>query len=67
MEITLTPDEMRLLVRHLSQWIDHLDTDLVHTDKRELQRSLARELGALRALNDRLRSIAEQEPRPDLV
>ncbi len=60
MNFVLSPDEGRLLLRHLTQWIEHLDADLVHTDKRELQRSLARELDSVRALTDRLRSAVEQ-------
>jgi hypothetical protein len=67
MNLALTADEGRLLLRHLTQHIDHLDTELVHTDKRELQRSLAGELAALRSLAERLRSTAEQDTAPDLV
>jgi hypothetical protein len=70
MQLTMTSDEMRLLLRHLTARIEHLDGELVHTDKRELQRSLATELDALRALCERLGSVsavAEAEARPDVV
>jgi hypothetical protein len=68
MHLTLTVDETRLLVTHLTQRIQHLEDELVHTDKRELQRSLAREVQGLRTLTDRIRLGAANEPRPgDLV
>lgn len=70
MHLTLTPEETRLLVRHLSERIAYMDAELVHTDKRELQRSLVHELQALRALTDRIRSgaVADgEEPVPDMV
>jgi hypothetical protein len=67
MNLILTPEEGRMLLRHLTQHIDHLDAELVHTDQRELRRSFAAELEALRSLADRLRSTAEQDTSPDLV
>ncbi len=67
MHLTLTRDEGRLLLRHLTQHIEHLDDELVHTDKRELQRSLADELDELRSLATRLRSADEEEAGTDIV
>jgi hypothetical protein len=67
MQLALTTDEARLLLGHLTQHIAHMDSELVHTDKRELQRDLARELGDVRALTDRLRSLVDQEALPDIV
>ncbi len=58
MTITLTPEEMKFLVHHLRERIAHLDDELVHTDKRELQRDLAREVQTLRTLTDRIGSNA---------
>ena len=58
MHLTLTPQESRLLIDHLTQQVGHLDEELVHTDKRELQRALATELQALRDLTDRIRAQA---------
>lgn len=58
MQLTLTPDEARLLLSHLAQRIQSLDDELVHTDKRDLQRSLAQDVKALQALTDRIRSQA---------
>ena len=68
MQLTLTPDESRLLIRHLTQEIEHLDAELIHTDKRELQRALAHELDALRGLTERIRfetgeRLQQDEPR----
>lgn len=64
MQLTLTAEESRLLIRHLTQQIEHLDSELVHTDKRELQRALAEELRALSALTDRIRSSASSAATP---
>lgn len=68
MHLTLTPEETRLLLRHLTERIEHIDNELVHTDKRELQHSIARDAQELRALVDRIRSVSDgAETRPDIV
>jgi hypothetical protein len=67
MNLSLTAEEGRMLLRHLTMHLDNLETELLHTDRRELKRSLAAEVEALRSLADRLRSMAEQETTPDLV
>ena len=70
MQVNLTPIEAGLLLRHLEQHLQHIDTELVHTDKHELQHSLAREIDALRVLCERLRSEFRSDPQetlPDLV
>jgi hypothetical protein len=53
-QLTLTTDEIHLLIRHLTKEIEHIDAELVHTDKRELQRDLAEDLKELRAVTDRV-------------
>ncbi len=58
MMLKLTPTEAELLLYHLSKRIEHVDAELVHTDKRDLQRSLAEDLRSLRALESRIRAIA---------
>ena len=58
MLLKLTTAEAELLLYHLTKRIEHIDTELVHTDKRELQRSLAEDLRALRALESRIRASA---------
>ena len=40
MHLDLSTEEARLLVHQLSRRLEDLDAELVHTDKRELQRSL---------------------------
>jgi hypothetical protein len=67
MHLTLTREEGRLLLRHLTQHLEHLDADLAHTDRRELQHALALELDQLRSLAARLRSTLEEETTPELV
>lgn len=70
MHLSLTPEETRLLIHHLTQRVDFMDKELVHTDKRELQRSLSQELQALRTLTDRICSSAsesEEEGALDVV
>jgi hypothetical protein len=59
MQLMLTPEEARLLLGQLAQRIQTLDAELVHTDKRDLQRSLAGDLKALQALTDKIRSEAD--------
>jgi hypothetical protein len=61
MYLSLTPEETRLLIHHLTQQVDHMDTELIHTDKRELQRALAKEVEALRTLTDRICSTADAD------
>jgi hypothetical protein len=54
MQLMLTTEETRLLTHHLTQRLEHMETELLHTDKRELQRAIARDIEALRALVDRV-------------
>jgi hypothetical protein len=58
MNLTLTAGEARLLLHHLTQQLEHMDNEVVHTDKRDLQRGLAHDLAELQALTDRIRSCA---------
>jgi len=70
MHLALTAEETRLLLHHLAQQIEHMDTELLHTDKRELQRSLAHDLQDLRTLTARIRAGAASDggdPLPDVV
>jgi hypothetical protein len=50
-----------LLLRHLTQRIEQIDNELVHTDRRALQHSIAHEVQELRALTDRIRSVGERD------
>ena len=69
MQLTLETEEARLLVRYLGQQLEHMDDELIHTDKRELQRELVSEMKVLRALTDRIASSVAQrkDAAPDLV
>lgn len=67
MKLMLTSEETRLLLRHLTQHLAHMDAELVHTDKRELQRLLVADVNALRALTDRIGSNVEEEATSDMV
>lgn len=54
MNIDISPQEAQLLRTHLRHHLDHVEQELVRTDKAELQHSLARELENLRALLQRI-------------
>jgi hypothetical protein len=56
--LTLAPDELRLLRRHLSRHIGELDAELVRTDQPVLQREFAREIETLRTIERRLSEAA---------
>ncbi|HEY1695368.1 MAG TPA: hypothetical protein VGG39_24535 [Polyangiaceae bacterium] len=65
MQLELTQHDVALLLRHLERHIQHLETELVPTDARELQVTLAREIAALEALCERLKA-DPQESLPDV-
>jgi hypothetical protein len=67
MHLTLTHEEGRLLLRHLTRHLESLDAELVRTDKHELQHALALEIDRLRSLAARLAATLEQETSPELV
>ena len=67
MQLELTPHEVALLLRHLDRHLRHLETELVPTDARDLQTTLAREIAALEAICDRLRADPQETlPLPDV-
>jgi hypothetical protein len=57
--LTLSSEELRLLIRHLSRHIGALDADLVRTDHPALQHEFAREIEALRVIERRLADLSE--------
>jgi hypothetical protein len=65
MLLDLTANDAALLLRALERQIRHLETDLVPTDTRELQTTLAREIAALEAICERLRA-DPQETLPEV-
>ena len=56
MQVDLTDEEARLLALHLTKHIKHVDDELVHTDKRSMQRDLALDERRLLAILEKLES-----------
>jgi hypothetical protein len=54
MTFDLSTEEARLLERHLRRHLEEVEDELVHTDLRQMQAELAREIGALRGIEERL-------------
>jgi hypothetical protein len=54
MNLEISPLEAQLHRTHLRHHLAHVEQELVHTDKAELQHSLAKELENLRALLSRI-------------
>ena len=54
MNLEISPQEAQLLRTHLRRHVEHVENELVRTDKAELQHSLAKELENLRALLQRI-------------
>jgi hypothetical protein len=54
--LTLTPEDARFLHDHLRKHIAEMDLEVVHTDKRELQRALSEDVDRLRAIESRVRA-----------
>jgi hypothetical protein len=54
MRIDLTPGDAKVLQQLLTEQLNKLETELVHTDKRELQREIAGEAARIRGLIGRL-------------
>jgi hypothetical protein len=57
MQLNLSPEEAVFLTRHLNRHIEAVDAELIHTDKRQLQRELAAELAKLKELQERLKAL----------
>ena len=54
MQLDLTPVEADFLAVHLRRYAEHVQIDLAHTDRRDLQHALAGDLERLRAILGRL-------------
>jgi hypothetical protein len=54
MQLDLSPAEADFLAIHLRRYAEHVQIDLAHTDRRDLQHSLAGDLERLRAILGRL-------------
>jgi hypothetical protein len=54
MTFELSKEEAKFLDAHLVRHIESVEDELVHTDKRQMQSELAREVDALRAIHERI-------------
>ena len=54
MNLELTADEAQFLHDHVARHIEQVESELVHTDKRELQRALALDVDHLRSILQKL-------------
>jgi hypothetical protein len=57
MDLTLSTEEARFLKTHLDRHIEHVQNELIHTDKVQLQHGLADDLRRLQAIEQRLEQI----------
>ena len=55
MQLDLTVEEIRLLRQHLARHLDHVEAEVVGTDRRDLRHALAQELEMLRFIERKLR------------
>ncbi|MBX3199553.1 MAG: hypothetical protein KF850_36525 [Labilithrix sp.] len=55
--LQLSLDDARFLCGQLGRHLERVDDELVHTDKREMQRELARDVARLRAVLRQLESV----------
>ena len=59
MTLDLSTQDLDLLKKHLAQELRHVEDELVHTDKFELQHELAAELAKLRALCEKIDALGD--------
>jgi hypothetical protein len=57
--LELSIDQARLLQRHLAWHIAEVDDELVHTERRQMQRELAQDADRLREIDGQLRRLVE--------
>lgn len=58
MQLDLSSTEADFLALHLRRYAEHVQIDLAHTDRKELQHALAGDLERIRAILDRLERVA---------
>ena len=59
--LQLNQDDARFLCGQLERQLAHVDDELVHTDRREMQRELARDAARLRAVLQQLESATTED------
>jgi hypothetical protein len=52
--LALSPDDARFLREHLQRHIRQVDDELVHTDRRSMQREIASDLDRLKRIEGQL-------------
>jgi hypothetical protein len=67
MNLELSDEDARLLLQYLGYELQRLDTEVIHSDKREFRRALAADVAKLRAIHERLsQGVEEGSQRADL-
>lgn len=61
MQLDLSREEAVFLSRHLNRHIEAVDAELIHTDKRQLQRELAVDVAKLKELQERLKELTRDD------
>ncbi len=59
--LQLSPEEATFLQAQLERHREHVENELVHTDHRNMQRELARDVERIRGLLERLSQAANEE------
>jgi hypothetical protein len=62
MHLDLSADEARFLREHLQAHIGDVEDELIHTDRRAMQRELARDIDHLRSIERRLAALVPPTP-----
>ncbi len=58
MNLDLSSADADFLAVHLRRYAEHVEIDLAHTDRKDLQHALAGDLERLRAILDRIERVA---------
>jgi hypothetical protein len=67
MRLDLTMEDVRFVHAQLVRRLRDLEVELAHTDKRELQASLAKDVARLRSITDHLTSLERDEVLDEFV
>jgi hypothetical protein len=58
MNLELSPEEARFLNNQLVRHLEAMENELVHTDKHQLQREIARDVEKMKVIHERLATLA---------
>jgi hypothetical protein len=59
MNLELSDDDVALLVLYVGRELERLETELIHTDRREFKRALAADIEKLQAIHARLSLLSQ--------